>query len=69
MVLRSRGTTRVRATAVAIGSRAMGTASAWIIGEAKVFCWLSASRSTTQKAVAVARQLWIAASSCDGGIE
>jgi hypothetical protein len=69
MVLRSSGKTGVRAATFKIGSRAVRLASALIVGGAKVFCWLSASRSITQKEVAVAGQLWIAAPSSDGSIE
>jgi hypothetical protein len=58
MVLRNRGKTGVRAVMYKIGSRA--GASAWIVGGAEVFCWLSASRSVTQKDVALGGQVWAA---------
>jgi hypothetical protein len=55
MVLRSGEKMGVRGVTVKIGSRA--GASAWIVGGAKIFCWLFATRSTTQEEVAVGGQV------------
>jgi hypothetical protein len=57
IVLRSRGKTGVRAATVKTGSRAVGRASARIVGWTRVFCWLFASRSVTQKEVALGGQV------------
>jgi hypothetical protein len=57
MVLRSRGKTGVRAATVKTGSRAVGSASARIVGWTRFFCWLFASRSVTQKEVASGGQV------------
>jgi hypothetical protein len=67
MLLRSRGKTGVRAAMIVVGSRLNGRSSAWIVGWAKVFCWVFARRSITQKDVAVGGQVWAAApfAGCD----
>jgi hypothetical protein len=57
MVLRSRGKTGVRAATVKTGSRVVGRASAWIVGWTRIFCWLFASRSITQKELALGGQV------------
>ena len=57
MVLRSSGKTGVRAVTVNTESRVAGRASALIVGWTRVFCWLFASRSVTQKEVALGGQV------------
>jgi hypothetical protein len=57
MVLRSRGKTGVRAATVKTGSRAVRRASAQIVCGTRVFCWLFASRSATQKEAALGGQV------------
>jgi hypothetical protein len=49
----------VRAATVKTGSGGAGGSSAWFIGWARIFCWLFASRSITQKEVAVAGQVCV----------
>ncbi len=56
MVLRWGGKAVVRGATVKTGSR-VGCASALIDGWTRVFCWLFASRSITQKDVAVEGQV------------
>jgi hypothetical protein len=68
MLLRSSGKTGVRETTVRMGSRVRGRASASIVGWARVFCWLFARRSITQKDVAAGEQVWFATLSGDCGI-
>ena len=57
MLLRCSGRTRVGASTVVIGSGAAGLGCAWIVGGAKVLCWLPACRSSTQMEVAVGGQV------------
>jgi hypothetical protein len=64
MVLRRCGQTGVRAAAAKTGSRVGATA--WIVGGTRVLWWLFASRSITQKDVALAGQVW-ATGWFDGG--
>ena len=79
MLLRSSGKTGVRAATVRTGSRVAGRASAWMVGWARVFCWLFARRSITQKEVAVDGQVCaavpfgdcvhrVAVGHCGGGV-
>jgi hypothetical protein len=56
-LLRNGGKEWVRAATFKIGSRAAGLASAWIVGGAKVFCWLFASRSIAHREVAEGGQV------------
>ena len=56
MVLRWGGKAVVRGETVKTGSR-VGCASALIDGWTRVFCWLFARRSITQREVAVEGQL------------
>jgi hypothetical protein len=56
-LLRSRGKAGVRAAIVKIGRSKVGGASAWIVGWSRVVCWSFASRSVTQKEVALGGQV------------
>jgi hypothetical protein len=68
MVLRSSGKTGVWAATVKMGSRVAGRASAWIVGGARFFCWLFASRSITQKEAALGGQVCVVMPFDDGCI-
>jgi hypothetical protein len=46
-----------RAATVKTGSGVGRSSSAWVIGWARIFCWLFARRSATQKEVAVVGQV------------
>jgi hypothetical protein len=69
MVLRWCGKAGVRAATVRIGSRVAEGAFAWIVGGARVFCWLSASRSVKQKEAAAGAQVCAVMRLADGAIE